>query len=367
MYFHENTDWPNFRWDSEIILAYVSKVRDLQGRLIGRMEAMGFDLRGEAVLDTLTDDIVRTNEIEGENFDADEVRSSVAQKLGMDISGLPNVSRHVDGVVEMMMDATQNFDKPLNEERMYGWHAALFPIGRSGIHKIRVGEWRVDERGPMQILSGAIGKEKVHYIAPEATRLNDEMKLFIDWFNADKGVEPVIKSAIAHLWFVSIHPFSDGNGRIARALGDCLLARADRTKQRFYSMSSAIMKSKKGYYNILESTQKGGMDVTQWLVWYFERLIEAIEATSETLSKIMIKAKFWETHKTTQFNDRQVKMINKLQSDFVGKLHSSKWAKMTGVHRDTARKDIQDLIEKGVLAAAGEGGRSTNYVLDRIV
>jgi Fic family protein len=228
-----------------------------------------------------------------------------------------------------------------------GWHAALFPTGRSGMFKITVGEWRGDEQGPMQIVSGAMGKEKVHYTAPEAPRLEEEMERFIKWFNADKNMEPVIKSAIAHLWYVSIHPFDDGNGRIARALADTQLARADRTNQRFYSMSSQIMKSKKGYYDVLESTQKGSMDISQWLVWYFERLTDALEVTDETLSKILVKARFWELYKSTQFNERQIEMINRLQGDFVGKLHSSKWAKMTKVHRDTARRDIKDLIEKG--------------------
>ncbi len=364
MYLHHRKDWPNFKWDNETILPYVSKVRDLQGRLIGRMESIGFKLREEAVLETLTEDILKTSEIEGELLNPEEVRSSVAQRLGMKISGLSGASRDVDGVVDMMLDATQKYKDPITKDRMCAWHAALFPTGRSGMHKITVGEWRSDEKGPMQVVSGAMGKEKVHYTAPEATRLEEEMNQFIAWFNADKNMEAVIKSAIAHLWFVSIHPFDDGNGRIARAIADNQLARADRTSQRFYSMSAQVMKSKKGYYNILESTQKGSMDVSQWLVWYFERLTEALLATDETLSKILVKAKFWEMHKNTQFNKRQIKMINSLQGDFLGKLHSSKWAKMTKVHRDTARRDIQDLIDKGVLADSGEGGRSTNYILN---
>jgi len=364
MYLHHSKDWPNFKWDSDTLLPYVGRVRDLQGRLIGRMESMGFKLKGEAVLETLTKDIVKTSEIEGELLNPEEVRSSVAQKLGMELSGLPNASRDVEGVVEMMMDATQNYIEPITKDRLCGWHAALFPSGRSGMHKITVGDWRGDERGPMQIVSGPIGREKVHYIAPETQRLDAEMNRFIIWFNTNESMEPVIKSAIAHLWFVSIHPFDDGNGRIARAIADMQLARTDRTTQRFYSMSAQIMTSKKGYYDILESTQKGSMDVSQWLVWYFECLIEALEMTNETLSKIMLKAKFWELHKTTQFNERQVEMINKLLGDFVGKLHSSKWAKMTKVHRDTARRDIQDLIEKGVLLDSGEGGRSTNYIMN---
>ncbi len=347
-----------------MLLSYVSSVRNLQGRLIGKMEALGFELRDEAVLDTLTEDIVRSSEIEGEVLNPEQVRSSVAEKLGMDVSGLPKASRDVEGVVEMMMDATQNYREPITKDRLCGWHAALFPTGRSGMHKITVGEWRNDQLGPMQVVSGAIGRERVHYVAPEASRLEAEMKQFIVWFNTDDSMEPIVKSALAHFWFVTIHPFDDGNGRIARAIADAQLARADKTNQRFYSMSAQLMKSKSAYYTILESTQKGSLDVTQWAIWYFERLNEALEATEETLSKILVKAKFWESHKKTQFNTRQIEMINKLLGDFVGKLHSSKWAKMTKVHRDTARRDIQDLIEKGVLLDSGEGGRSTNYVLN---
>ena len=363
MYIYQLKDWPDFFWDTDPILPLVSKVRDLQGRLIGRMEGMGFELREEAVLATLTEDVVKSSEIEGEFLNPDEVRSSVARRLGMDISGLPDASRDVEGVVEMMMDATQDYNDPLTKDRLFGWHAALFPTGRSGMHKITVGDWRGDEKGPMQIISGPMGREKVHYRAPDATQIDKEMIRFIAWFNTDESTEPVIKSALAHFWFVSIHPFDDGNGRIARAIADMQLARADRTRQRFYSMSAQIMKSKKGYYNILEATQKGSMDISHWLVWYFERLNEALEATDEQLSKILVKAKFWELHKTTLFNERQVKMINILLGDFIGKLHSSKWAKLTKVHRDTALRDIQDLIDKGVLLDAGEGGRSTNYIL----
>jgi Fic family protein len=364
MYLHQNIDWPNFYWDNDILVSYVSKVRDLQGRLLGRMEGLGFELREEALLETLTEDIVKSSAIEGEFLNPEEVRSSVARRLGIDIYGLPDASRDVEGVVEMMLDATQKYKDPLTKDRVCGWHAALFPTGRSGMNKITVGEWRNDEHGPMQVVSGPMGREKVHYIAPEAKRLEVEMNRFIQWFNTDNSMESVIKSGIAHLWFVTIHPFDDGNGRIARAIADSQLARADRTNQRFYSMSAQIMKSKKGYYAILESTQKGSLDVSHWLVWYFERLTEALEATDETLSKVLVKAKFWEIHKTTQLNERQVKMINILLGDFIGKLHSSKWAKMTKVHRDTARRDIQDLIEKGILSASGEGGRSTNYILN---
>lgn len=363
-YFHQRTDWPKFHWDTELILPLVSQTRDLQGRLIGRMEAMGFELREEAVLETITEDVVKSSAIEGELLNPEQVRSSVARRLGMDISGLPDTSRDVEGVVQMTMDATQNFQLQMTKERLCSWQAALFPTGRSGMYKTTVGDWRGDQQGPMQVVSGPLGKERVHYVAPESERLEDEMELFIHRFNTDVNMESVIKSAVAHLWFVSIHPFDDGNGRIARAIADTQLARADRTAQRFYSITSQIMKSKTAYYDILESTQKGGMDITPWLVWYFERLITALEHTGQTLSKVLLKAKFWELHKNTQFNKRQVEMVNKLQGDFIGKLHSSKWAKMTKVHRDTARRDIQDLIKKGVLVDSGEGGRSTNYLLN---
>jgi len=328
------------------------------------MEGLGFELRNEAVLETLTEDIVKTSEIEGELLNPDEVRSSVAKRLGLEISGLPESSRDIDGLVEMMLDATQKFEVPLTKDRLCGWHAALFPTGRSGMYRITVGDWRKDDQGPMQVVSGPMGREKIHYVAPEAERLETEMNRYFSWYNSETRIEPVIKSALAHLWFVCIHPFDDGNGRIARAIADMQLARADRTSQRFYSMSAQIMKSKKEYYDILESTQKGSLDISQWLVWYFNRLTDALDATDNSLSKVLVKARFWEKHSATQLNERQIKMINALLGDFVGKLHSSKWAKMTKVHRDTARRDIQDLIVKGILSDSGEGGRSTNYNLN---
>lgn len=363
MYIHQHKDWPAFSWDNGVLIPYIGKVRDLQGRLIGRMESLGFELREEAVLETLTEDVVKSSAIEGEFLNPDEVRSSIARRLGIEISGLQEASRYVDGVVEMMLDATQAYDTPLSKDRLFGWHSALFPTGRSGMYKISVGNWRTDSQGPMQVVSGPMGREKIHFTAPEASRLDFEMNRFLDWYNSDSEIEPVLKSATAHLWFVSIHPFDDGNGRIARAIADSLLARADRTSQRFYSMSAQIMRSKKEYYTILESTQKGSLDISQWLVWYIECLIEAIVNTEETLSKVLLKARFWEAHRNTQLSERQIKVINMMLGDFVGKLHSSKWAKITKVHRDTALRDIQDLIEKGILSESDEGGRSTNYIL----
>ena len=363
MYIHQRQDWPEFRWDNDVLLPQVSAIRNLQGRLIGKMEGIGIELREGAVLDTLTKDVIKSSEIEGEMLNQDEVRSSVARRLGMEMSGLPAASRDVEGVVEMMLDATQNHSAPITKDRLCGWQAALFPTGRSGMYKITVGDWRQDGKGPMQIVSGPMGMEEIHFGAPAATRLEEEMNQFMMWFNSDDNMEPVLKSALAHFWFVSIHPFDDGNGRIARAIADCQLARADRTSQRYYSMSSQIMLAKKQYYHKLESAQKGNLDLTPWMAWYLDRLYDSLKTSELTLEKIFAKARFWALHKNTIFNERQVFMINKLQGDFVGKLTSSKWAKMTKVHRDTALRDLQDLVRKAVLADSGEGGRSTNYIL----
>jgi len=364
MYIYQNTNWPDFTWNEKSLLMPVSKVRNLQGKLIGKMEVIGFKLREEAMLDTLTIDVVKSNEIEGEILNPDQVRSSIARHLGMDISGLIPSDRNVDGVVEMMLDATQNYDQALTKERLFNWHAALFPTGRKGMHKITVADWRKDENGPMQVVSGPIGKEKVHYQAPPAESVDNEINHFLYWFNSDITTEPIIKSGLAHLWFVSIHPFDDGNGRIARAIADMQLARTDMTNQRFYSMSAHIEHQKKAYYDILEKTQKGSMDVTGWLQWYCECLINTLEATDETLAKILAKAKFWEKHAATIINERQKLMINKLLDDFFGKLNTSKWAKITKCSQDTALRDIQNLIDKGILIKESAGGRSTSYKLN---
>lgn len=363
MYIHQHSDWPNFTWDSNVILPHVSKVRNLQGRLIGKMESLGFDLQDEAVLTTLSEDVLKSSEIEGERLNPEEVRSSVAKRLGMELAGLPDSSRDVDGVVDMVLDATQNYNERLTKDRLFAWHSSLFPTGRSGLHKITVGKWRSDALGKMKVISGVMGKEKVHYIAPDASRLHAEMTRFFLWFNQDDDIEPLIKSALAHLYFVSIHPFDDGNGRIARAIADAQLARADETKQRFYSISSEILKAKKEYYTILELTQKGDLNVTSWLIWYFERLNDALVNTETTLSQTLLKARFWERHKDTPLNERQKKVLNLLLGNFLGKLQASKWAALTKVHRDTARRDIQDLIQKGILKESKQGGRSTTYRL----
>ena len=363
-YIHQSLQWPNFYWDQDHITLLLSDIRNRQGRLLGRMEALGFGLQAEANLQILTLDVLKSSEIEGELLDADQVRSSIARRLGMDIAGSVPADRHVDGVVEMMMDATQHYQKALSAERLYGWHAALFPTGRSGMQKIVVGAWRDNKKDdPMQVVSGAMGKEKVHFEAPDADRLADEMNRFINWFNENEETDKVLKAAIAHLWFVTIHPFDDGNGRIARAITDRQLSRADATAQRFYSMSAQIRKERSAYYNILERTQKGSMDITSWLTWFLQCLGRALEATDTTLAGVLGKARFWEKHATTILNERQHLMLNKLLDGFEGKLNTSKWAKITKTSQDTALRDIQDLMSKGILGKESGGGRSTSYQL----
>ncbi|MFI5151576.1 MAG: Fic family protein [Bacteroidia bacterium] len=362
-YIHQQPDWPDFTWDNEVILPVLSNVRHKQGRLRGYMEVLGFALRDETTLQTLTSDVLKSSEIEGEILNAEQVRSSIAKRLGMDIGGLVPADRNVEGVVEMMLDATQNYKKILNKDRLFGWHSALFPTGRSGMHKITVGSWRDNEKGPMQVVSGAMGKEKVHYEAPEATRLKKEMKLFLDWFNADNSVDAVLKSAIAHLWFVTIHPFDDGNGRIARAIADMQLAKADGDHQRFYSMSAQIRLARNSYYDILERAQKGKLDITEWLEWFLHCLDKALNVTDEILKRVLSKTKFWDFHAQIPINERQRLLINKLFDGFMGKLTSSKWAKIAKCSPDTALRDINDLINKGILRKEPEGGRSTSYIL----
>ena len=328
------------------------------------MEAFGFGLQGEASLQTITLDVLKSSEIEGEILNNEQVRSSIARRLGMDIGGLVPADRNVEGVVEMMLDATQHYEKELTDERMYGWHATLFPTGRSGMHKIITGAWRNNTADdPMQVVSGPIGRPVVHFEAPAAERLSEEMAQFIEWFNTAGNDDPVIKAAIAHLWFVTIHPFDDGNGRIARTITDMLLARADGTPQRFYSMSAQIRKERAVYYSTLEATQKGDMDITPWMEWFLNCLGRAIKASDETLALVLKKAKFREQHANTAFNERQKLMINKLQDGFEGKLNTSKWAKITKSSQDTALRDIQDLVQKAVLVKEESGGRSTSYTL----
>jgi len=364
VFIYQLPGWPSFKWDGEKVNQLLTDVRHQQGKLLGRMERLGFALQSEATLQTLTLDVLKSSEIEGELLDAEQVRSSIARRLGIDIAGLVTADRNVEGVVEMMLDATQHFDKPLTDERLFGWHAALFPTGRSGMHKIVVGAWRDNlPHDPMQVVSGPMGKETIHYEAPAAELLPDEMNKFLQWFNETTNMDPVVKAAIAHLWFVTIHPFDDGNGRIARAVADMQLARADGTSQRFYSMSAQIRKERNAYYTILEKTQRGNLDITEWLVWFLECLNRALNAPEELLSLIFKKASFWKAHEKTIFNQRQVLLLNKLLDKFEGKLTTSKWAKIARCSHDTALRDINDLIEKKVLAKEESGGRSSSYVL----
>lgn len=333
--------------------------------MLGRMESIGFYLQKEANLQILTSDVLKSSEIEGEILNPQQVRSSIARRLGIDIAGLVTADRHVEGIVELMLDATQHFEQPLSSERLFDWHAALFPTGRSGMQKITVGKWRDNTAAdPMQVVSGAMGKEKVHFEAPASDVLETEMNRFIEWFNTEHTIEPVIKAAISHLWFVTIHPFDDGNGRMARAITDMQLARADKIAQRFYSMSSQIRQERNQYYDILERTQKGSLDITQWLLWFLQCLERSIDASDQLLVTVMNKAHFWKKHGTTPLKERQKLMINKLLDGFIGKLNSSKWAKIAKCSQDTALRDIQDLLNKDILVKEEAGGRSTNYRLD---
>lgn len=363
VFIHERDEWPAFLWDQEGLANQLATVRYKQGRLIGRMGALGFQLREEAVLSTLTQDVLKSSEIEGEILNIDQVRSSLASRLGLDTGGSKVADRNVDGVVEMMLDATQQYREPLTEERLFGWHAALFPTGRNGMQKINVSAWRDDSSGPMRVVSGAIGKEQIHYQAPKAKLLSKEMLKFLNWFNGDTAVDPVLKAAISHLWFVTIHPFDDGNGRIARAIADLALARSENSPKRFYSMSAQIRLERNDYYNILEITQKGTLDVTSWMRWFLGCLERAFEGVDAALATVLNKGHFWEAHLGKHFNERQQKIINRLLDGFEGKLTSSKWAKLAKCSQDTAHRDIIELVKRGILVKDSAGGRSTSYSL----
>jgi len=362
-YIHTQEDWPRFRWNRESLSERLAIVRHEQGRLLGRMEALGFKLRQEAVLRTLTEDVLKSSEIEGEKLDAEQVRSSIARRLGMDIGGLKAVDRNVEGVVEMMLDATRHYDQPLTSERLLGWHASLFPTGRSGMRRIKVGSWRDDVGGPMQVVSGAMGKERVHFEAPAAKRLDPEVGTFLNWFNGNTEGDWVVKAGLAHLWFVTIHPFEDGNGRIARAIADMSLARSEESPQRFYSMSAQIRIERNAYYEILESTQKGDLDITPWIEWFLGCLDRAFGGAEKTLAIVFQKADFWKKHSAAPLNERQRNTINRLLDGFEGKLTSSKWALIEKCSPDTALRDIADLVERGILTKDAGGGRSTSYSL----
>jgi len=365
-YIYDNESWTDFTWDNKKVMIKLGEARNQQGRLLGKMESLGFDLQNEAVLNTLTLDVTKSSEIEGEFLDIEQVRSSIARRLGIDIAGAIESERYVDGIVEMMLDATQKFDLPLTKTRLFGWHAALFPSGWSNLNKITVAGWRKDTTGPMQVVSGPMGKEKVHYQAPGSDSIEPEMIKFLDWFENEHEIDLVLKAAIAHLWFVTVHPFDDGNGRITRAITDMTLARSDKSIRRFYSMSAQIRAERKQYYEKLEETQKGSSDITEWILWFLQCLVNAINSTEETLSKILQKAEFWKLHSTTILNDRQQKIINRLLDGFDGKLTSSKWAKINKCSQDTALRDIQDLMKKDILQKEASGGRSTNYGLRSI-
>jgi Fic family protein len=362
-YIHELPNWPLFRWDHQALAAPLAAARHKQGRLIGQMEALGFTVTEEAVLRTLTEDVVKTSEIEGEKLDADQVRSSIARRLGMDIGGLKAPDRNVEGVVEMMLDASRSYEQPLTESRLFSWQAALFPTGRSGMNRINVGAWRDDSTAPMQVVSGPVGRERVHFAAPAAARLAQEMHLFLDWFNGDTTTEAVLKAAQAHLWFVTIHPFDDGNGRIGRAIADMALARSEESPQRFYSMSAQIRQERSDYYRILERTQQGTMDITPWVEWFLGCLTRAIEGAHITLAGVIARARFWEKLRDVPLNERQRLVITRLLDGFEGKLTTSKWAVITKSSQDTALRDIQQLVDRGVLIRNAAGGRSTSYSL----
>jgi len=363
VYIHQLPAWPNFQWKQEEVIPLLLEVRNLQGRLLGKMEALGFDLMGEAHLESLSRDVLKSAEIEGEYFQAEQVRSSIARKLGLDMAGLVWSDRHVDGMVEMLLDATQQHSELMTNERLFNWHSALFPTARNGLYKITVGDWRTDASGPMQVVSGALGKEKVHFQAPDAARLSEEMRRFLAWLNAPSAQDLIIKAALAHLWFVSLHPFEDGNGRITRAITDRLLAQSDKSVQRFYSMSAQICLKRKQYYSILEKTQKGELDVTDWIKWFLNTLTDALKASEVQLNRILFKAAFWRNHTNTPLNARQLKLINKLLDGIDGKLTSAKWAKMGKCSKDTAVRDINDLLSKNILQKEAAGGRSTHYLI----
>ena len=363
MYIWQQPEWPAFTWDQGALATPLGQVSRAQGRLLGKMEALGFDLRNEAHLRTLTQDVVKSGEIEGERLEVDEVRSSIARRLGLPIAGLVASDARVDGVVEMTLDATGRHEEDLTVQRLQAWHAALFPAGRSGMSAISVGAWRDDNQGPMQVVSGPLGREKVHFEAPPADRVPHEIGSFLNWFNSAEETDGILKAGLAHLWFVTIHPFDDGNGRIARAIADMALSRSDQSKQRFYSMSSQIRRDRANYYRTLEWTQKGELDVTGWQTWFLARLNRAIPTAEETLAGVLAKARFWERFATEVLNKRQIKVLNRLLDGFEGKMTTSKWAKIAKCSQDTAHRDILSLIERGALQKDPGGGRSTSYSL----
>lgn len=366
MWIYKQQNWPRFTWDSQRLAPKLADLRYQQGRLLGRMESLGFELRREASLNILTSDVVESSAIEGENLNTEEVRSSIARRLGMDIAGLIPASRNVEGIVEMMLDATQSSSKPLTKRRLFDWLAALFPTGRSGMHSIIVGDWRNDDNGPMQVVSGPIGHEKVHFEAPSAGKLEKEMKSFLSWFEKQSNIDPVLRAGIAHLWFVTLHPFEDGNGRIGRAIADMALARADNIPERFYSLSTQFASERKDYYNQLEKQQRGTPEITNWLEWFLDCLGRAILRAEDTLGKVLFKAQLWEKINQNPVNERQRFVINRMLDDnFKGHMNTSKYAKLAKCSVDTALRDIQDLKSRGIFIQNPGGGRSTSYRLSK--
>ncbi|MCM8595475.1 Fic family protein [Accumulibacter sp.] len=363
-YIWQADEWPDWRYDLAALAGPLAEVSRAQGLLMGRLADVGMALRNQASLSALAEDVVKTSEIEGEQLNLESVRSSIARRLGVDIGALAPVDRHVEGVVEMVLDATSNCHAPVSRERLFGWHAALFPTGYSGLSKIEVGAWRDDAGGPMQVVSGPLGRQRVHFEAPPADRLETETRRFLDWVNRETGEPPLTKAGLAHLWFVTLHPLDDGNGRIARAIGDLLLARADGSPQRFYSLSAQIQQERKAYYDILERTQKGTLDVTAWLAWFLDVLHRAVDQAQHTLDAVLDKARFWQRFAGTPLNERQVKLLNRMLEGFEGKLTTSKWAAIARCSPDTALRDIHELVTQGVLRKAAAGGRSTHYELN---
>ena len=363
MYIYQQPAWPSFSWHHEHIGSLLGPVRHQQGRVLGQMEALGFALQAEATLQTLTLDVLKSSEIEGEMLPAEQVRSSVARHLGLEVGGLVPAERRVEGVVAMLVDATQAYQQPLTAARLFDWQAALFPTGRSGLQRLRVGAWRTGTKGPMQVVSGPVGRERVHFEAPPAGQVAALMRDFLTWFNQEAGLDAVLKAAVAHLWFVTIHPFEDGNGRLARAIADLQLARADGTARRFYSLSAQIRQERTAYYAQLEATQRGNLDITAWLSWFLGCLSRALTATEQTLARVLAKARFWQHHAATPLNARQQLLLNRLLDGFEGKLTSSKWAAMAKCSQDTATRDLQGLVAQGILVREAAGGRSTSYRL----
>ncbi len=363
IYIHEQPDWPRLHWKHEALVDALADVRHRQGRLLGHMENLGFDLRREAVLGTLVEDVVKSSDIEGEKLDAAEVRSSIARRLGMDAGGAAQADRDVEGVVELMLDATRRYDQPLTTERLFDWHVSLFPTGRSGMRRIAVGRWRGTQADPMQVVSGPIGRERVHFEAPSAARVDAEMRAFLHWFETPADADPVLRAGLAHFWFVTVHPFEDGNGRIARAVADMALARSEESSQRFYSMSSQIRAERAAYYDVLEHTQRGTTDVTDWMTWFLACLGRSVDAAGTALAAVLAKARFWERAGGLALNERQRRVLNRVLDGFEGRLTTSKWARLARCSQDTALRDITILVDHGLLARNPGGGRNTNYRL----